>query len=119
MQLAAPRRKRRASGTLVQVPKTWKPKRSPSWIEKRGKKKVAHYTLGDAACSTSPRWVRGSIGFLIGGVLGGMVGGAIALSQLDIGQPISTVKRMALISSGVTAIGAIGGLWIGAAKPEC
>jgi MFS family permease len=82
--------------------------------------------LGDASCSNSPRVLRGGIGALIGGVLGGMIGGglAVAVSTLnaDITAPVETVTRFkhwALIGSGVAIVGAIGGLAIGAAKPEC
>jgi hypothetical protein len=82
--------------------------------------------LGDAACSTSPRWVRGSVGFLLGGVLGGMIGGGVALAvttaQFEVTAPIEAVKRaknMAIVGTGVTILGAVGGLMIGTAKPEC
>jgi hypothetical protein len=82
--------------------------------------------LGAAECSTSPRVVRGGIGFLLGALLGGMVGGGVALavstSQFDITEPIEAVKRaktMALVASGITILGAVGGLTVGAWKPEC
>jgi hypothetical protein len=82
--------------------------------------------LGDATCSTSPRWVRGGVGFLLGGVLGGMIGGGIALAvttaKLDITAPIESVKlarNMALLTTGITVLGAASGLAMGAWKPDC
>jgi hypothetical protein len=82
--------------------------------------------LGSSSCSTSPRWVRGGVGFLIGGMLGAMIGGGIAVGvttlQADILQPITTYRRartMALIGTGITVLGAVGGLAVGASKPEC
>jgi len=83
-------------------------------------------TLGDASCSNSPRWVRGGVGFLLGTLLGSMVGGGIAVAvttmQTDITAPIESFKRakmMWLVASGVTVLGAVGGLAVGSAKPEC
>lgn len=82
--------------------------------------------LGDSHCSKSPRWIRGSVGFLIGTLLGGMVGGgtAIAITTLkfDITEPGEALKRaknMTILASGITIAGAIGGLVIGSSKPEC
>jgi hypothetical protein len=83
--------------------------------------------LGDAAaCSHTSRVVRGGLGALIGGVLGGMIGGGIALavttSQFEITAPFEAVKRaknMGLVATGITILGAVGGLVIGTAKPEC
>jgi uncharacterized membrane protein YdbT with pleckstrin-like domain len=82
--------------------------------------------FGDATCSTSPRWVRGSVGLLIGGVLGSMIGGGIALavttSQFEITAPVEALARaktLALVATGITVLGAVGGLMIGAQKPEC
>ena len=82
--------------------------------------------FGDATCSTSPRWVRGGVGFLIGGLLGGMIGGGIVLavttSQFELTAPIEAVQRaknMALVASSITILGAVGGLAIGAWKQEC
>lgn len=83
-------------------------------------------SIGNASCSTSPRWVRGGVGFLLGGVLGSMIGGGIALAvtttQFDISAPIDAVKRarnMALVATGVAVLGAAAGLTVGAWKPEC
>jgi hypothetical protein len=82
--------------------------------------------FGAAACSTSPRAVRGGIGFLLGAVLGGMVGGGVALAvtttQFEVTAPIEAVKRaknMYLVAAGITVLGAVGGLVLGTAKPEC
>jgi hypothetical protein len=82
--------------------------------------------FGDAACSDSPRWVRGSVGFLIGTLLGGMIGGGVALAvvttQTSVTAPVEAVKRfrnMAVVASGITVVGAIAGLAVGAHKPEC
>lgn len=80
--------------------------------------------FGAASCSTSPRWLRGSVGFLIGTLLGGMVGGgvAVATANFDLTEPLETLKRtrsMALIASGITIVGAIAGLTLAARKPEC
>jgi hypothetical protein len=82
--------------------------------------------LGDSSCSHTSRVVRGGLGALIGGVLGSMIGGGIALAvtttQADITAPIATFKlgrTMILVASGVTILGAVGGLAVGAAKPEC
>lgn len=84
------------------------------------------HAFGAAACSTSPRWVRGGVGFLIGTLLGGMVGGGIATAVItfrsDITEPVASINRiktMTLVASGITIMGAIGGLALGAAKPEC
>jgi len=59
-------------------------------------------------------------------MLGGMLGGGLAVAastlQADITAPVETVSRFkhwALIGSGVAIVGAIGGLAVGAAKPEC
>jgi len=83
-------------------------------------------SFGDASCSNTPRVVRGGLGFLIGGMLGGMLGGGLAVAastlNADITAPVETVTRFkhwALIGSGVAIVGAIGGLAVGAAKPEC
>jgi hypothetical protein len=129
MQQLAARHKtkrRRPNGTLVKLPTTWKPSGDPTWIERRGRKKIPHWTLGDAACSTSPRWVRGGVGFLIGSALGAMVGGGIALAvttaSFEASAPVETLKRIrltALIGTGVMMLGGVGGLVIGAANPEC
>lgn len=101
---------------------------------KRGKPQTRHLRpyqykksqLGDAACSTSPRWLRGGIGFLLGGVIGSMIGGGLAVAvttaKADVTAPFATVataRRWWLIGSGITTLTALGGLWIGAAKPEC
>jgi uncharacterized protein DUF5661 len=83
--------------------------------------------FGAASCSTSPRWVRGGVGFLIGGMLGGMIGGGLALavatSKLETTtattDAVKRVRNMALIASGVSVLGAVGGLAVGAWKPEC
>ena len=82
--------------------------------------------LGGESCSDTPRVVRGGLGALIGGVLGGMIGGGLAVAvstfNFDVSAPIdsiSRVKTMALVGTGITILGAIGGLAIGAAKPEC
>ena len=84
------------------------------------------HAFGAAACSTSPRWVRGGVGFLIGTLLGGMVGGGIATAVItfrsDITEPVASINRiktMTLVASGVTVMGALGGLALGASKPEC
>lgn len=84
--------------------------------------------FGQATCSKSPRWVRGGVGFLIGGMLGGMIGGGLALavatSKLDTttastADAAKRVRNMALIASGVSLLGAVGGLTVGAWKQEC
>lgn len=82
--------------------------------------------LGSASCSKTPRVVRGGLGFLIGSMLGGMVGGGLAVAvvttQADIFQPVSTLQRYKhwmLIASGIAVAGGIGGLAVGAHKPEC
>ena len=82
--------------------------------------------LGDATCSHTSRVVRGGLGALIGGVLGGMIGGGIALAittaQFEFSAPVEAVKRaknMALVTTGVTILGAVGGLVVGTANPEC
>lgn len=83
-------------------------------------------SLGGESCSHTSRVVRGGLGALIGGVLGSMIGGglAVAVSTLnaDITAPVETVQRFkhwGLIGSGIAVLGAVGGLAIGAAKPEC
>jgi hypothetical protein len=70
--------------------------------------------------------VRGGLGALIGGVLGSMIGGGVALAvtttQADITSPIRTFaigRTMILVASGITILGAVGGLAVGASKPEC
>lgn len=95
-------------------------------MKQLGRYRYPRRRLGDAACSTSPRWVRGSVGFLLGAVLGGMIGGgvafAVATSQFDVTEPIDAVKRaknMSLLATGITVLGAVGGLSVGAWKPEC
>lgn len=82
--------------------------------------------LGESSCSTWPRWARGGLGFLLGGMVGSMIGGglavAVATAKADMTAPFQTVntaKRWWLIGSGVTLAGAVGGLWVAAAKPEC
>ncbi len=82
--------------------------------------------LNGAECSHTSRVVRGGLGALIGGVLGGMIGGglAVAVSTLnaDITAPVETVQRFkhwGLIGSGIAVVGAVAGLAVGAAKPEC
>lgn len=82
--------------------------------------------LADSSCSTTPRWARGGLGFLIGGMIGGMIGGgvafAVATAKADVTAPIETVstyKRWYLIGSGVALLSAVGGMWVAAAKPEC
>lgn len=82
--------------------------------------------LNGAACSHTSRVVRGGLGALIGGVIGGMVGGGLAVAaatlQADVTAPVETVSRFkhwALIGSGIAIVGAVGGLAVGAAKPEC
>jgi len=82
--------------------------------------------FGAAACSHSPRWVRGGVGFLLGGMLGAMVGSGLAFAvstfTADITEPVVTYKRvrtMAVVGTGITILGAVGGLTIGASAPEC
>lgn len=82
--------------------------------------------LGNQSCATSPRWVRGGTGFVIGTLLGAMIGGGVALaittSEFELTEPVSTVRRvknMFLLTAGVATAGAIGGLTVGAWKPEC
>jgi len=97
-----------------------------------GYRRRGHEPLEGAACATSPRWVRGGIGFLIGGMIGGMIGGGVALALVTSnasavavpGAPSTTAsvqsaQKTALIATGVTIAGAIGGLTVGAIKPEC
>lgn len=95
-------------------------------LKRREYEKYRRAAFGGATCSTSPRWVRGGVGFLIGTMLGGMIGGGIALAvtttQFEITAPIEAAKRaknMAVVASGVTVLGAVAGLALGAAKPEC
>lgn len=95
-------------------------------LKRREYEKYRRAGFGGATCSTSPRWVRGGVGFLVGTMLGGMIGGGIALAvtttQFEITAPIEAAKRtknMAVLASGVTILGAIAGLTLGAAKPEC
>ena len=82
--------------------------------------------LGDKACTNSPRWVRGTVGFLLGALLGGMTGGALAAgviySQASLTDPLGDLRitrTMGLVASGITVVGAGAGLIIGAHKPEC
>jgi membrane protein YqaA with SNARE-associated domain len=82
--------------------------------------------LGSATCSNTSRVVRGGLGALIGGVLGSMIGGglavAVATTQADITEPIASIaryKHWMIIGSGIAVLGAVSGLAIGAAKPEC
>ena len=82
--------------------------------------------LGSASCSTWPRLARGGIGFLLGGMVGSMIGGGIAavatMEKADVLAPFRTVetaRQWWLIGTGITVLGAVGGLWLGAAKPEC
>jgi hypothetical protein len=83
-------------------------------------------SLGDKACSDSPRWVRGGVGFLLGTVLGAMTGAGIAsgvvywkASLLDPIGDIRLTRTMALVATATTVIGGGAGLLIGAHKPEC
>lgn len=83
-------------------------------------------TLGDKSCSTSPRWVRGGVGLLLGLVLGGMAGGGAAAAvvywKASLTDPIDSfriARTMSLVASGVTVVGGATGLLIGAHKPEC
>lgn len=114
-------------GKLVQFTR-----RVGSDCPKRGRPRTAHLKpyqykrsgLGNAACAQSPRWVRGGVGFVLGTVLGSMVGGGIALAaaKVDITDPAATVGRarlLAVVATGTTILGAVGGLALGAAKPEC
>ncbi len=81
--------------------------------------------LGGSTCSNSPRWMRGGIGFLLGGMIGGMIGGGVAFATTmtgDITEPITTFRRVrtaTLIGTGITILGAVGGLAVGAHAPEC
>jgi len=95
-------------------------------IARRHNSRFRRRGLGGASCSNTPRVVRGGLGALIGGVLGGMIGGGLAVAvstfNADITAPIESVQRFkhwALVGTGITVAGAIGGLAIGAAKPEC
>lgn len=100
-------------------------KRKPSTHHLRPYQYKKKSGLGEA-CSTYPRWVRGGLGFLLGGMVGSMIGGGLAVAvttaKADVTAPfetVSTAKRWWLIGSGVSLLGAIGGLWVAAAKPEC
>lgn len=95
-------------------------------IARRHNSRYRRRGFSDASCSHTSRVVRGGVGALIGGVLGAMIGGGLAMAvsttQADITAPIETVARFkhwALIGSGIAVVGAVGGLAIGAAKPEC
>jgi hypothetical protein len=103
-----------------------KPRRRPSTRHLKPYQYRSKKHLGDASCSTSPRWVRGGVGFLLGTLLGSMIGGGLALAvtttQFEITEPInavSRVKTMAVVATGITVLGAAAGLTVGAWKPEC
>lgn len=95
-------------------------------IARRHNSRYRRRGLGDSSCSHTSRAVRGGIGALLGGVLGAMIGGGVAVAyataKADITAPIETISRarsMALVGTGITVLGVVGGLAIGAAKPEC
>lgn len=95
-------------------------------IARRHNSRYRRRGLGDASCSHTSRVVRGGLGALIGGVLGSMIGGGLAVAvttmNADITAPVESIQRFkhwGLIGSGIAVLGAVGGLAIGAAKPEC
>jgi hypothetical protein len=70
--------------------------------------------------------VRGSVGFLIGTLLGGMIGGGVAFavsaSKFEFAHPIEAADRattMTIVATGVTVLGAVSGIALGAWKPDC
>jgi len=81
--------------------------------------------VGGTSCSTSPRWVRGGIGLLLGGVLGGMIGGGIAMVMVNsasITEPLQSAIRLKTATMLPIFGALVGGAGVGifaAAKPEC
>ncbi len=87
--------------------------------------------LADASCVASSRFMRGGIGFAVGGMIGGMIGGGIMLAVVaqqtngifatvtNAPTIASTTETMGLVAMGLGLVGAMGGAAIGAYKPEC
>lgn len=69
-----------------------------------------------ATCSTTPRWVRGGGGALIGALVGALVGGGVAFGLVS--RRPNSVAPLAL-SVGTPLIGSIVGIAIGVRKPNC
>lgn len=80
--------------------------------------------LGAAiVCSTSPRWLRGGIGLVVGGMLGLLIGSAAGIaaetSNIPLRRKRALSRVLGTIALGLTVTGAAGGAFIGARKPEC
>lgn len=97
-------------------------------MARRRRSRSRHLALRGAACSTTPRWLRGGLGFIVGGAVASLAtGAALSLTVIPAVKAEVTAGRqpsqlmvaapMLLPILGLT--GSAVGAYVGARKPEC
>lgn len=97
-------------------------------MARRRRSRSRHLALRGAACSTSSRWLRGGLGFIIGGTVASIAtGAALALTVIptvkaDVAagrQPSQLMVAAPMLLPILGLTGSAVGAYVGARKPEC